>query len=299
MHESKPDKLLVLCLRLGAFLCFAGWTWVHWYWEAPYGVLLWQDSTFELATRFGISWDQFVGTGADDGVVQNWIAKIWWLFLICSALTLTVRKKSWIQMAGLFLGSMLLVLLSYAKYVSSQCQLPVLLEHGGQVLIPILLVLALAFGVRHRVTVVTAVIALIMTFAGHGSFAVGFWPTPGNFFAMTTVILGVEYPTAKSLLLVAGVLDFILCIGICIPTFRRASAMYAVFWGFATSIARPLAGMSRELNYWGADQFIHEAILRAPHFLIPLYLYCVWKLPARRELQTKKRKTANAAPAKI
>ena len=38
--------------------------------------------------------------------------------------------------------------------------------------------------------------------------------------------------------------------------------------------------MSLSLNYWGADQFLHEAVLRAPHFLIPLYLFLLWKKPA-------------------
>ncbi len=84
--------------------------------------------------------------------------------------------------------------------------------NGGQMLIPILLVMALALGARHRVTILTAIVALIMTFAGHGSYALGYWPTPGNFYAMTTLILGVEYPAAQNLLRVAGILDFMVCI---------------------------------------------------------------------------------------
>ncbi|TWU06361.1 hypothetical protein [Stieleria varia] len=271
------DRLPLLCLRLGAFLCFAGWTWVHYYWEAPYGVLLWHDSTYELASRLGLSWDEFVGTGADDGLVQKWMGKIWWLYLTCTLLTLTVRQRSWIQMGVLVFGSGLLTLLSYAAYVRSQSQFPMFIEHGGQMLIPILLVMALSLGARHRVTVVTAIIALIMTFAGHGSYAIGWWPTPGKFYAMTTLILGVEYPTAQTLLRTAGVFDFLVCIGICVPFLRRPSALYATAWGFLTAIARPVAGMSWELNFWGADQYLHEAVFRAPHFLIPLYLLMIWR----------------------
>ena len=152
-------------------------------------------------------------------------------------------------------------------------------EHGSQMLIPILLVMALTLGIRHRVTVAAAIIALIMTFAGHGSYASGLWPTPGNFYAMTTVILGVEYPTAQILLRIAGVLDFLVCTGICIPHLRRASASYAAVWGFFTAIARPVAGMSWGLNYWGTDQFLHEAAIRAPHFLIPVSLLLIWRQP--------------------
>tara|TARA_R110002049_G_scaffold285698_4_gene466967 strand:- start:84896 stop:85693 length:798 start_codon:yes stop_codon:yes gene_type:complete len=232
-----------------------------------------------MAERFGITWDEFVGTGANDGLVQKWIAHLWWPYLICTVLCLTVRKNAWIQMSALVLGSGLLTLLSYAAYVRSQQQLPMFIEHGGQILMPTLLVMALALGPKHRVTVVTAVLAVIMTFAGHGSYAFGLWPTPGRFFGMTTLILGVEYSTAQTLLRTAGILDFLVCIGICVPYLRQPSAMYAIVWGFLTAIARPVSGMSWNLNYWGADQYLHEAVLRAPHFIIPLYLFLLWRQP--------------------
>jgi hypothetical protein len=156
-------------------------------------------------------------------------------------------------------------------------------EHGGQMLMPILLVLALRLGAAHRLTIGTAMLALIMTFAGHGSYALGFWPTPGNYYAMTTVVLGVDYPVAKAILRTAGALDFLVCLGICFPLMRSASALYATVWGFLTAIARPVAGMSWGLNYWGADQYLHEAVLRAPHFLIPLFLFLIWRAPGAAE----------------
>ena len=67
---------MLLCLQLGAFFCFTGWAWVHFYWEAPYGAILWQDDTYSLLGRFGISWEEFVGTGAGDGWVQKWSVRI-------------------------------------------------------------------------------------------------------------------------------------------------------------------------------------------------------------------------------
>lgn len=277
--DREDDRLLVAVIRLGAFLCFAGWTWVHFYWEGPYGVLLWQDSTYELAGRWGISWDEFVGSGANDGWLQKWLARITWLYLGLTILTLTISKRSWFQMAAMLVGSGMLVVLSYAKYVAAQRQLPMLVEHGGQVLMPVLLVVAVALGARHRAVIVAAMVAMIMTFAGHGCYAVGFWPTPATFYAMTSVILSVQYETAQTLLRIAGVLDFVVCIGIFVPPIRRTCALYAVAWGALTAIARPVAGMSWDLNYWGADQFLQDAVIRAPHFLIPLYLFLLWRKP--------------------
>ena len=282
MPREKQDQLLLLYLRLGAFLCFAGWAWVHFYWQAPYGVLLWHDNTFSFLQRFGITWEEFVGTGAGDGWVQMWSSRIGWLYLACAIISLTVRKVSRYQMIGLLGGSLLLVILTYAKFVKAQYQLPMFVEHGGQILIPVLLVFALFFGARHQATVNAAIIAFIMTFAGHGAYAVGFWPTPSTFYAMTTVILHVEYQAAQIFLYIVGALDFVICVGLFVPSIRCASALYGAAWGFVTALARPLAGMSLSLNYWGADQFLHEAILRAPHFLIPLYLFFFWKKPSSK-----------------
>lgn len=284
---ENTEFYLLTVLRLGAFLCFAGWTWVHFYWEGPYGVLLWQDGTYELAERLGISWDEFVGSGANDGLVQRWMARIGWLYAGCAVLALTVRRGAWIQITGLIAGTGLLTVLSYCKYISAQRQLPMFIEHGGQMLMPLVLVLALTLGVRHRVTIVTAVIAFVMTFAGHGSYAFGLWPTPSSFYAMTTLILGVEYDSATLFLRVAGILDFVVCVGILIPFTRRISAAYGILWGLLTALARPVAGMSWGLYYYGADQFIHEAVLRAPHWMIPLFLFIAWRQAKPRAVSEK------------
>ncbi|MEM7477301.1 MAG: hypothetical protein AAF483_20135 [Planctomycetota bacterium] len=276
MKKPNLEYFLLAILRASTFMCFAGWTWTHLYWEGPYTSLLWHEGTFELAESWGVSWEEYVGTGANDGIVQKWIGRIGWLYLLCTILTLTVRKNSRFQKAALLGGSLLLVVLSYAKYVGAQQQLPMFIEHGGQILTPVILVLALSYGPRHRATVITAIVAFIMTFAGHGSFAIGLWPTPANFYGMTRVVLGVEYETANLILRIAGVLDFVVCVAIFVPYIKQAAAIYSAAWGFLTAIARPVAGMSTSLLYFGADQFLHEAVLRGPHFLIPTYLFCLW-----------------------
>src|SRR5690606_13652875 len=138
--RESSDTTLRLILRAAAFLCFAGWTWVHLYWEGPYGVLLWHDTTYELAGRLGIGWDEFVGSGADGGWLQRWISQLGWLYLAFTMLTMTVGGRSWLQMTALGIGTGMLAVLSYAKFVSAQGQLPMFVEHGGQMLAPVLLV---------------------------------------------------------------------------------------------------------------------------------------------------------------
>lgn len=272
------DRFLLLVLRFGTFACLAGWTWVHLYWEGPYGVLLWHNGSYALAEKLGFSWDSFAGSGANDGVVQRGIGLIGWLYLVCAIMSLIVRKSSRWQCATLFAASGLLFLLAFAKYVGAQRQLPMLVEYGGQFLMPSIFALALRFGVRHRLTVAIATIGFVMTFVGHGAYALGIiWPTPSNFFAMTSVILKVDHDAAVNFLRVAGVLDLLVCLGLFMPRLRVISAAYAAIWGLMTALARPVAGMSFSLNYWGADQFLHEAICRAPHFIIPLFLFLIFR----------------------
>ena len=163
-----------------------------------------------------------------------------------------------------------------AKYIKSEFEFPMLIEHGAQVLSPVLLVMALTLGMRHRATVNTAIIAILMTFAGHGLYAAGVWPTPPTFIGMTRSIFGWDYNTTKIFLRVAGFFDFVVCCGMFIPTLRRSCALYAFFWGLMTAAARPIAGMSWDLNYWGADQFLPELVYRSPHWFIPLFLFLYW-----------------------
>jgi len=245
-----------------------------------------------------VSWEAFAGTGANDGLLQKWLGRLWIPYLVCTILCFTVTKKARFQIASLAVGGILLILLSYAKFVKAQYQLPMFIEHGGQMLMPVILIFAVSLGIRHRATVITAMIALIMTFVGHGTYALGLgWPTPANFYGMTSVILGVGQETAGLFLGIAGVLDLVVCVGIFIPKIRRASALYAVAWGLLTALARPVAGMSMDLNYWGADQFLHETVLRAPHFLIPLYLYLVWRPQQPFETSKPVRKKLTDKPA--
>ena len=264
-------------LRLGTFLCFAAWAWVHYYWEGPYTVLIWNETTYAWAESLGYNWDEIVGTGANDGLFQTLLSKLYWGYLICAVMAVSATKEKPIQLIVLCLGSLMMSVLMYAKYLKANSQLPMFVEHGGQMLMSALLASALYFGMKHKVTVSVAVIAFITTFAGHGCYAMGFWPTPSQFYGMTTIILGLEYEATTVFLRIAGILDFIVCVGILIPKTRWYCAIYAAAWGLLTALARPVAGMSMELNYFGADQFLHEALIRAPHYLIPLFLVMLFK----------------------
>lgn len=275
-NHDKQTQILEYCLRVSTFFCFSGWAWGHLYWEPTYSSILWSETTFEWFQKFGYTWEDFAGTGSNDGLIQKCVHCIGWLFFGASILSFSATRTSWIQLSFLSLSSVLMAAVAAAKYIKSEFEFPMLIEHGAQVLSPVLLVMALTLGMRHRATVNTAIIAILMTFAGHGLYAAGVWPTPPTFIGMTRSIFGWDYNTTKIFLRVAGFFDFVVCCGMFIPTLRRSCALYAFFWGLMTAAARPIAGMSWDLNYWGADQFMPGLVYRSPHWFIPLFLFLYW-----------------------
>ncbi|MEM6363522.1 MAG: hypothetical protein AAF745_03775, partial [Planctomycetota bacterium] len=246
----------------------------------PLGVLLWHEATLQWVTSWGVSWDTFVGTGADDGLIQILQRGVGWTLFFAAIAAIAIRFSGratrCTSTVGISIGAICLSVITLALYVRAMQQLPMLIEHGGQVLMPICLLLAVHYGARSSITVTITVVAVMLTFAGHGAYAAGMWPTPANFYAMTTVILGTDFETTQRMLFIAGVLDFAVCVGLLVPYFRGIAAGYAVVWGFLTAMARPVAGMSLELNYFAADQHLHQAILRAPHFILPAFLVLIW-----------------------
>lgn len=81
-------------------------------------------------------------------------------------------------------------------------------------------------------------VALCGEFLGHGIFALQLKP---RFVEMLTTIAGISSSTANTLMLFIGSLDVIIAVlALVFPL--RLILIWATFWGFATALARPLAG---------------------------------------------------------
>lgn len=280
LDQPETDSLrwTVWILRIGACACFAGWAWQHLRWSVPYDAILWHPDYFNwLASSLDVSWETYVARVVTDQRILLGVRTIGLVYLALAAMALTARRASWIQLTCLIGGSVLLAAVALSKYVEAGYAKASLVEQGGQVLAPVVLFFALRRGVRDRVTIVLALVAFWTTFAGHGVYAIGLAPTPGHFYGLVNAILGTGEETTDVLLKTAGLLDFIVCVGVLVPIFRSGCLAYAAFWGLVTALARPVAGMSTLAAWWGADQFLHEALLRAPHACIPLFLLLVFK----------------------
>ena len=269
---------LTLVLRIGACACFAGWAWQHLRWSSPYDAVLWNPDLFGwLANAFNVSWETYVSEIVTDQRIMLAGRAVGFFYLTMAVMAATAKRDSLVQLSFLGLGSGLLALSAFCKYVGAGYAIAMLVEQGGQVLSPVALILALRRGVGDRWTIGVAVAALCSTFTGHGVYASGLAPTPGHFYGMTSAILGLGEQAADVFLKVVGVLDFVVCLGVFVPALRRLSLAYATVWGLLTALARPVAGMSLAAAWWGADQFLHEAVFRMPHACLPLFLFLVFQ----------------------
>ena len=113
-------------------------------------------------------------------------------------------------------------------------------------------------------------------------YALGVATTPGQFYGLVHAVLELNADSTELFLRVAGALDVVACVGLLIPITRQTCLVWATAWGITTAVARPVAGMSVAAAWYGADQFLHEAVLRAPHAALPLFLFFAWRSSEHR-----------------
>jgi len=116
---------------------------------------------------------------------------------------------------------------------------------------------------------------IALTFTGHGLYAVGFHAVPANFVLMVQSGIGVGEETARSLLLIVGVLDFLAAALLLLPNDKaqRVALAWIIPWALLTTFARVwsyggLVSFGTLLTQWGP-----EVVVRLPHVLMPL---AVW-----------------------
>ena len=126
-------------------------------------------------------------------------------------------------------------------------------------------------------------VAIALTFTCHGLYAVGYYPMPVTFLQMLKAILNMEGAPALAFLKVAGLLDFVVAIGIFLKKRWAVPVLgYAVAWGFLTSMARIFGNFYWDFPLESLDQWVFEAVYRFPHFLVPMALLFWMKVGEKR-----------------
>lgn len=265
-------KRLVLFLRLSCFFVLFGRSWQHLVWNAPYRSLFWDEGLMGpiVESLFGLSWNVYATSPAVDSWISSFIHGLGILYgltaVLCLMPTRVLTRFSPILIVNAI--SLLILAMLYSK--ERTFQLGMAIEYAAQFLSPALLYMALRQQTERPAFSMTLNAAIVGTFVGHGLYAVGYYPVPGNFIDMTIQILGVKQAIAVQLLFFFGIIDLALAVGI---FWRRTEVIclaYAAFWGFVTALARPLAFFDVHFPWTSLNQWLPEFIMRMPHALIPL-----------------------------
>lgn len=275
--EKSPFKII----QIATICVFAGRAYQHLFWDAPYREIFWAPNWTGgiISTFTSLSWEEYVTHPSGDVWIQQFVITQGWFYVVCALLAVFARRlPRWTWFILLF-GALDLVLLAVCYLKDHFYHLGQFLEYSLQFSSPAFLFFLLKNGQPSKSLITVMKIMIVLTFTCHGLYALGYYPRPGTFFTMTENILGIGAEGAIKFLNVAGVLDFIVAIGIFLPwKWARFALGYAVFWGLATSVARLVGNFYWEYPIECFHAWTHEMILRAPHFLVPLYVLTIGEI---------------------
>lgn len=269
---SNHTSSLIWVLRLAAFTVLIGRAWQHWFWDIPIRTLFWDQALMQgmVESLLGISWKEYVTSATVDATL-NGIKFVMGCFYGLTALVALFVRPGMRWLGRLLpLSSFFLLLLSFLYFKDQFWRVGQFVEYAAQCAAPLLLYMAVFTGASAGRLLLWVKVAIAFTFVGHGLYAVGYYPVPGHFVHMLDVVLGVSDATAEVILKVAGILDFIIAIGIFFPRIALPILYYAAFWGLLTALARIFAYFEPTFFFETINQWLYQVIYRLPHFLLPV-----------------------------
>ncbi len=265
-------------LTLSAALIFLGRGILYYFYDAPVRAILWNEEVMgPFISFFGLtSWTEYAIHSSTDAFCQKASLAVSLLFLLSSVFILFQKKwHSQKMMIIPFISWLILTVFVGLSWQSKDLMAAQLIEHGIQILVPFLWMVAHCRQLKMSGQALTVFlkVATSLTFIGHGLYALNIYPTPGPFIDMVIEILGVNENQARFILKIMGSLDVICSIGIWFRRFLMPSLIFMIPWGMATSLARPL---SHPQVFEQVDTFLRwmpELIFRLPHGLVPLIIW--------------------------
>ena len=288
LADNHQRLLLIQIARISTFFIFIGRAYQHIFRDAPYRALLWSEDLLSgiVENLFHITWEEYVTdlTIADNIYLGIKVVGVFYLF--CAIFTI-FANISYKILGRLFLlgGAFGLTILALLYSKEKFFHVGQFFEYAIQILSPVILYLLLFTEVEIKRIRLLALIAIALTFSCHGLYAIGYYPRPGTFITMTMNILPLSEPSAHTLLKIAGIMDFVIAIGIFIPKTSFISLIYAFIWGLLTALARVVGHFYIDFLWDTIHQWLWEMIIRLPHGLIPLFVIVL-----DRKLIFKKRK---------
>lgn len=272
-------KQKILLLKIAASAVFLGRGWQYLLWDAPYRSFFWDESIMgPLARWLGYDWSAYLNELASDRNVGYLVSASGIFFLLCVIAVWVLPRWKRVLFPLVILGVLQLLFLSFLYWKEHFFILAQLIEYSLQWSTPLFLLYLIKKEDTSRQMFFLLKLAIAFTFVGHGLYALGFFPVPGNFTVMTVQILGAGQEQAMQFLFWAGVLDMVVGVGVFLPfKWSKWIVLYAILWGLATTSARIWAHFyidNLEFVFW---RWVPETLFRAPHFLMPYFLWRFFK----------------------
>ncbi|MBA3901683.1 MAG: hypothetical protein H0X62_16020 [Bacteroidetes bacterium] len=229
----------------------------------------------------GITWLEYTSNEAIEIAISNSILFVGGLYILFAIASLIISNKATLvnKIAKVFVaaGAINLVFLAFLFSKEIFMDFAQFFEYAIQVAAPALLLFSCSKFSRQKMKLYLK-IAISLTFISHGLYAIGYYPTPGNWVDMVIYTISVSDEQALGILKVAGYLDIFLGILIFVPKLLKPTMVYLFLWGLATTSARIYTNLYIDSLWTILEIYVHEVLVRIPHFLLPLLmLHLVWK----------------------
>lgn len=257
-------------------MMFMGRAIQHLFLQTSYNDIFWNQQIFGGVVNWvwGVSWNDFLTNLTIQHQLDNLVRGIGVVFLLGSIASFFIQYK-WAKCCVL-LSIILLIPQLWFHFVGLWYNWAMLFEFSAQFMIGILFLMSQHKSESWRKW---ALITIAVTFICHGLYAIGLFPVPQKFVAMTISTFHCSREVALIFLKIAGVLDFLVAVLVFNPNrkARNVALIYMVIWGFVTALARWYTHF-----YWfdawrSSFQWLPAVFIRAPHFLIPLALLFIGK----------------------
>lgn len=277
-HERNFRNIEILILKIITISLLLGRAWQHLFWDVPFRVLFWDENLMTPVVKmFGMSWQDYINN-LEIAYQQEFVMQmigVFYLILIVLIFFINPERR-WIKWL-LWLSSIFLFALTLLYWKENFYRIGQLIEFTIQWTTPIFLIFAIYKTQNTIAFRFWLKIAIALTFVGHGLYAFGYYPIPGNFVQMVLDMFPLHNKEAAVFLKVMGVLDFVFAIGIFLPFFWKFSIWYCIIWGFATAFARIFTNFDAFAPMQSLHQWLPETIYRLPHGGIPLMLWFLMK----------------------
>lgn len=275
-------------LRVSASFMFFGRFWEHFRWLGPYRDFFYNPRGFiiKFITSFtGENLTEIYNNHYYENIIIFFSKGLGIVFLISGIIILFYDKLYRLKFI-VYIALIGLIINYFGILMGKHFDMwGIFFEHLSQFTSPILFLYSVNNKFYSKNIIYLAQVSISITFIGHGLFAVGYYPQPGNFADMVIIGFNLEEETARFFLIIIGWLDFVFGFVLLIPFwFLRRKIIanifnlflwYGIIWGGLTAIARFYVPFSKDLFFSNISQDLHEVFIRFPHFITPLVIWLI------------------------